>query len=34
MELSRKKKKWANSRANSLMGILVGKGITKNSKAL
>lgn len=33
MELSRKKKKWANSRANSLMGILVGKGITKNSKA-
>lgn len=33
MELSRKKKKWANSRASSLMGILVGKGITKNSKA-
>lgn len=33
MELSRKKKKWANSRANSLMGVLVGKGITKNSKA-
>lgn len=33
MQLSEKKYKWANSRASSLMGILVGKGITKNSKA-
>lgn len=31
--LSRKKDKWADSRASSLRGVLVGDAITKNSKA-